>query len=152
MAKPVLYILIFVGIFIYTALKDKVAANAKRKASTPHHDAHSSHSAETTSMDELSKRIREFERSLKEENASLNSNKSVSQPANKKKTSSPFLSTEEGTFNHTNSKKQAKNKVKQSVVTPIEDSEIGKQVDVAFGTPEDAKRAFVYSEIWNRKY
>lgn len=152
MAKPVLYILIFIGIFIYTALKDKVAANAKRNANAPHNDLHPSQSTERTSMDELSKRIREFERSLKEENASLNSSKSVSQPANKKNSSSPFLSTEEETFNRTDSKKkQTKNKKPQSVAA-IEDSEIGKQVDVAFGTPEDAKRAFVYSEIWNRKY
>ena len=128
-SKVLIYILIFVGVFIFNLLKDKWQADAKREKSV----------AKNRPVGGVAE-----------------SALAPAQSKPKKRSSDPFLTAEMRTYDVERPKKQQNNHTKKSRANKpnpvMENAQEPKNNEFAFNSVEDARRAFIASEIWNRKY
>ena len=129
-SSALIYILIFVGLFVYSLLKNKMKSDEKREES----------------------RAKSQTISTGVEPMTFPSRKS----APTRKPSDPFLTTEMDTYDSVKDNRKLKKHTKKNapVEKPIDSSENNYGTDNGFSmkTVEDARRAFIASEIWNRKY
>lgn len=157
--KAVLYLLIVIGFFFYSLIKDKRSKTTGNEPEDPNPDPRGGvpgiRPSVQNQMDSYRRRLEENVSPYEEK---FSSGKKQS-PKTQKKSSSPFLSGElenyastYESFSGKNKKKKNKDKNMRTEDAPISASEIGSENEISFDTPEDAKRAFIYSEIWNRKY
>ncbi len=127
-----IYILLVIGVFVYSIMKSKIKAAENREESR-------------AKSQTISSGVEPMTTPFKERVAS-----------NKKKSSSPFLTTEMETFdsvrNVRNQKVQPRNNVRTDKPSSMAGVDMGSADGFSFKTTEDARRAFIASEIWNRKY
>lgn len=144
----IIYVVLFVGIFVFSLLKDRLKNKENKEKRAAQAQAH-------TTAEEKNQQMREewqkqWDQVLKEK-LKVEEKKSV-----QKKSSDPFLTTEMNTYGSNNAKKAQSQRVKTpkqenvraSVRKPVEKPEN----EFSFRSVEDARRAFIASEIWNRKY
>ncbi|MCR5498360.1 MAG: hypothetical protein K6F48_11030 [Paludibacteraceae bacterium] len=127
-----IYILLVVGIFVYSIMKSKIKAAENREESK-------------AKSQTISSGVEPMTTPFKERIAS-----------DKKRSSSPFLTTEMETYDSAKNVRKQKTQPQKNVRKDASSSMAGADMDCSdgfsFKTAEDAKRAFIASEIWNRKY
>lgn len=193
MSESLLYIVVFVGVFLFSLLKDKIAVEKKRREAElmkmeeptdpfqQEREAEMRQSKSADSIfDQIEKMVQESEEVELEENELpqqleevVNRAKETPRPVGRhshthremphhhqetyspiapqrekrEEYSSPFLSMEDDIFSEKissgdtsiDNQSSNANAKKRAVEAPLQ-------------TEEDARRAFIYSEIWNRKY
>ena len=128
--KILIYILVFVGVFIFSFLKDKWQADANREKSV----------AKNRPVGGVAESM-----------------PAPAQSKPKKHSTDPFLTAEMRTYDVEIPKKQQSNqtskKSRANKSNPaMANVQEPKRNEFSFNSVEDARRAFIASEIWNRKY
>lgn len=141
-AGDLISLLVFVGIFVFSLLKNKLKIAENRENRAVQNQAQTPAEVRNKQLkDEWNKQWENVLPKKKE---------------NVKKSSSPFLTTEMNTFG-----KQEGTHTQKKQVADAPNSGMGRNTaksssnsldDFSFKTAEDARRAFIASEIWNRKY
>ena len=144
----IIYVVLFVGIFVFSLLKDRLKNKENREKRAAQAQAQ-------TTAEEKNEQMREawekqWDRVLKDK-VKVEEKKSV-----QKKSSDPFLTTEMNTYGSNSAKKGQSQRIKVPKQEPVRAS-VRKPAEKAenefsFRSVEDARRAFIASEIWNRKY
>jgi hypothetical protein len=125
-SKVLIYILVFVGVFVFNLLKDKWKADANREKSK----------AQNRPVGGVGESMPAPSQSMPK----------------KRKSSDPFLTAEMNTYDVEKPQKQSGKKSRVNMPNLAENASAEGASEFSFKTAEDARRAFIASEIWNRKY
>ena len=126
MTRVLIYVLIIVAVFVYNLLKDKWKADANREKSK----------AQNRPVGGIAESMQ----------ASV-------QKKPQRRPSDPFLTAEMNTYDvekpNKHQNQRAGQKSRANVPNPVDEK---RKPEISFKSVEDARRAFIASEIWNRKY
>lgn len=157
--KSIFYILVFVVVFIYSLQKEKRNAPKSGPSDMKPQPSKESLDSRPFTLDESEDISQELSRKVSHnmgDNQSSDHARSKSESQKiKENPVRPFLTNEYEAYDSPKTGSDRKNKNKKSkkvAENAIAATEIGSKNEISLDTPEDVRRAFIYSEVLNRKY
>ena len=159
MDEQLIYIIVFIGIIVYNVFMNMAKAKMKEREKLDREMAEKTREVISQSddgtvivssnpLDTLRKKLEDYIESQSDPKPiTQKKSPTVDNPKPKEKKTTAFLSTEEGGSALTEKTKEKNNRM----MAPIEEETIA-PIKLNFDDADEVRRAFVYAEIFNRKY
>ena len=163
MDETLVYIIVFIGIVIYNVFINMVKAKKKEQEELDREMSERTREVISQSddgtvivssnpLDTIRKKLEDYIESQSDPKPITQTKSQKSdKPKPKGQKTTAFLSTEEGGSSLTEKNTDKKKEKNNRVMTPVEEETIA-PINLNFDDTDEVRRAFVYAEIFNRKY